>query len=105
MDTSVVTETAVSKPVKGLKLSKRLLAGFFSFCLTASMFVVQAFAADDSGSGVDYSGIGDALKSGLSTCVTNCVTVASTLIPIGVGLWGLSLMISFVKKFIVKLTG
>lgn len=54
--------------------------------------------------GVDYSSVGEALKTGFQGIVSECVTIAVDIIPIGLGLIGLAKMLSVAKSFFNKAT-
>ncbi len=54
--------------------------------------------------GVDYSAVTTSLTTGFKEIVTQCVTTAAAIIPIGLGLIGLGKVFSIAKKFFSKAT-
>ena len=50
----------------------------------------------------DYSSILKSLQSGFIEIVNNCISLATAIIPVCVGMWGISLMIGWTKKFFNK---
>lgn len=89
--------------VKGTKMSlkNRIFGSVMSAAMAANAVALNAFAAE--GSGVDYTSIGNALSSGLSECVTGVISVATTIIPIGVGVYGIGYCVGAVKKMFTKI--
>lgn len=65
---------------------------------------VPASAAEGD-SAVNSAEIVNALKSGISDVITNCISVATALIPMAIGLWGLTIMIGYAKRFFTKFAG
>lgn len=90
---------------KGTKMSlkHRIMGAVMSAAMAANAVALNAFAAE--GSGVNYSEIGTALTSGLSECVTGIVSVASTIIPLGVGIYGIGFCVKSVKNMFTKIAG
>lgn len=86
------------------KKAHKVSAIFLAFCMSMCM-AVTCFAVDGSTStgGVDYTAIGDALKTGVSDAVTGTVACVSAIIPICVGIFGLGICVKTFKKFVGKL--
>lgn len=55
-------------------------------------------------SGVDYSTVTESLTTGFKDIVTQCVTVAVAIIPIGLGIIGLGKVFTVAKRFFSKAT-
>lgn len=55
-------------------------------------------------SGVDWSSIINTLQGAFTEIINNVVTLATAIIPIGAGVWGLSLIIGYAKSFFKKVT-
>ena len=53
-------------------------------------------------SALDYSTIIKSLQSGIVDVINNCISLATAIIPVCVGMWGISHMISWAKKFFNK---
>lgn len=70
----------------------------------ALMAVTVPSFAQTTSSGVDYSSLIETLKTGFTEIVTNCVTVAAAILPIGLGLLGLGKIWDVAKKFFTKST-
>lgn len=72
----------------------------------AAIQLATITAAAETGSGssstVDYSNIITSLQSGIVDVINNCITLATAIIPVCVGMWGISHMISWAKKFFNK---
>lgn len=83
--------------------SKKLSAVVMALCMSMCM-AVTCFAADGdaASSGVDYSAIGTALKSGLAEMVTSVIDVAVAIVPIGLGVYGLGWTVQKVKSLFSK---
>lgn len=92
----------IKKPQKikspGIK-GKLCSLGVAALCVMSS--AASAFAEETSSS-VDYSTITSSLTSGITECVNNCISLATAIIPICVGMWGLTHMINWAKKFFNK---
>lgn len=88
--------------IKKIKF-KKVLAAICSGALAMSVVAVSAFA-EGSTVGVDYTSMIDTLKSAFTDIVTNCVTVASAVLPIGLGLLGLGKIWDVAKRFFAKST-
>ncbi len=56
-------------------------------------------------SGIDSSAITTALTSGLTDAATNIIAIAAAVVPIGVGVFGVKLAITYAKKFFAKIAG
>ena len=54
---------------------------------------------------MDYTSVIDALVNGFKDIVANCVDVAASIIPIGLGIIGLSKVFSVAKSFFNKSVG
>ena len=54
---------------------------------------------------MDYTSVIDSLVNGFKDIVANCVNVASSIIPIGLGIIGLSKVFSVAKSFFNKSVG
>lgn len=85
---------------KAHKVSAIFLAFCMSMCMAVTCFAVEGDAASG---GVDYTAIGNALKTGVSDAVTGTVACVSAIIPICVGIFGLGICVKTFKKFVGKL--
>lgn len=91
--------------VKSSKVFKKTLAFIASASIAMSAFAINAFAVEGSGStGVDYSSISTSLISGFSEIVNQCIAMATSIVPLGLGIMGLGKMLSVAKKFFTKAT-
>lgn len=72
--------------------------------VAASTVAVSASAESVSAGSVDYKSLGETLVKGFSDIITACVDVAVAVVPLGLGLIGLSMMFSVAKKFFMKAT-
>lgn len=93
--------------IKGSKAFKKVIAIVCSASLAVSMVAVNAFAAEGGStvtSGVDYSSISSSLISGFSEIVNQCIAMATSIVPLGLGIMGLGKMLSIAKKFFTKAT-
>ncbi len=54
---------------------------------------------------MDYTSVIDALVNGFKDIVANCVNIAASIIPIGLGIIGLSKVFSVAKSFFNKTVG
>lgn len=61
-------------------------------------------SAEAGPSGVDYSTVTESLTTGFKDIVTQCVTVAVAIIPIGLGIIGLGKVFTVAKRFFSKAT-
>lgn len=85
------------------KKAHKVSAIFLALCMSMCM-AVTCFAVDGStSSGVDYSAIGAALKTGVSDAVTGTISCVSAIIPVCVGIFGLGICVQTFKKFVGKL--
>lgn len=50
----------------------------------------------------DYSSILKSLQSGFIEIVNNCISLATAIIPVCVGMWGISLMIGWAKSSSIR---
>lgn len=64
--------------------------------------MITAFAEDDGS--VDYTAVTTSLTTGFKDIVTQCVTVAAAIIPIGLGIIGLGKVFNVAKRFFNKAT-
>ena len=71
---------------------------------TAVPTMMITASAEAGASGVDYSTLTSSLKTGFTDIVTNCVTVAADIIPIGLGIIGLGKVFTVAKRFFTKAT-
>lgn len=85
------------------KKAHKVSAIFLACCMSMCMFVTSFAAEGAAASGVDYSAIGDALKTGVSDAVTGTISCVSAVIPICVGIFGLGICVKTFKKFVGKL--
>ena len=53
---------------------------------------------------MEYTTLNTALTTALSDCATNCLTLAGTLIPAAIGVFGIILTIGYAKKLFKKIT-
>lgn len=82
---------------------KKVVTAICSGALAVSVVAVSAFAADGTGT-VDYTSLIDTITAGFSDIITNCVTVAAAVLPIGLGLLGLGKIWDVAKRFFAKST-
>lgn len=75
-----------------------------SVATAISALTVNAFAEELSSSTVDYSKLSTSILSGFSQIITNCIDIASAVIPLGVGLIAMGKMWDVAKKFFNKTT-
>lgn len=54
---------------------------------------------------VDYSSIADTLKASFVEVVNNVLSIATAIVPLAAGVWGLTIMVGAAKKFFTKITG
>lgn len=54
---------------------------------------------------MDATALTEALTTGLTSIATNIVTVASAVIPIGLGIFGMTMAVGYAKSFFKKITG
>lgn len=96
---------AITNKLKHSKAVRKVLSVVVSASLAVSALAVNAFAVEgDSSGGVDYSSMITTITSGFSTIITNCVTIATAVIPLGLGIMGLGKMWDVAKKFFTKAT-
>jgi hypothetical protein len=53
---------------------------------------------------VDYSAITSAIGSSFGAIVTNCVSVLTTVLPIGLGIFSMYVIIAFSKRVFKQIT-
>lgn len=71
-----------------------------------SLMAVPVSAETPAGSStVDYSSIADTLKSSMVEVVNNVLNIATAIVPLAAGVWGLTIMVGAAKKFFTKITG
>lgn len=85
------------------KIKTRVVPAVISGATAASAMAITAFA-DSGSSSVDYSAISTSIKSGLGDIITNCISMAADIIPLGLGLFGLGKVWDIAKKFFNKST-
>lgn len=91
--------------IKSSKAFKKTIAFIATASLAVSAMAVNVFAVEGVGSsGVDYSQISTSLVSGFTEIVNQCISMATAIIPIGLGIIGLGKMFSVAKKFFTKAT-
>ncbi len=94
--------------VKSSKVFKKTVAFIASASIAMSAFTINAFAADDVGGSsagsVDYSSISSKILSGFGTVITNCIDIATSIIPLGLGFYGVGMLWDSAKKFFTKAT-
>lgn len=95
--------TVVGVAERKIKL-KKVVSAVCSGALAMSVVAVSAFAADGTTTGVDYSSIVTTITQGFSDIITQCVNVAVAVVPLGLGLMGLSKMWDVAKRFFTKTT-
>lgn len=90
--------------IKGSKAFKKTVAFIASASVAISSFAINAFAADGvSGSGgVNYSDLTTKILSGFETLINNCIDLAVSIIPLGLGLYGIGILWDNAKKFFTK---
>ncbi len=96
--------------VKAIELEQkhRIVPKVMGAAAALSVSAIPASAADGSTGAngtVDYSSIVDSLKSGLVEVVNNCIQLSTALIPLMAGVWGLSVMVGYAKKWFHKISG
>lgn len=73
---------------------------------TAITFAAVPVSAETTGSTtVDYSSIADTLKASFVEVVNNVLSIATAIVPLAAGVWGLTIMVGAAKKFFTKITG
>ncbi len=93
--------------IKTSKAFKKTIACIASASVAISSFAINAFAAegDVSGAGgVNYGDVSSKILSGFSTIINNCVDIATSIIPLGLGLFAVGKMWDVAKKFFTKST-
>lgn len=90
--------------VKSSKAFKKTIAVIASASLAMSAMAVNVFAAEGGADSNMYSSLIEELKSGFTSIVTNCVTVAGAVLPIGLGILGPGKLWDVAKKFFTKAT-
>ncbi len=84
---------------------KKVVSAICSGALAMSVVAVSAFAEGEVNAGsVDYGSIIESITTGFGIIITNCVTVASAVIPLGLGLLGLGKIWDVAKRFFTKTT-
>lgn len=85
---------------------KKVVSAIVSAALAMSVVAVSACATDGTTTttGIDYSSLISTIVDGFNTIITNCVTVAAAVIPLGLGLMGLGKMWDVAKRFFTKTT-
>lgn len=77
-----------------------------SAILAADALAVNAFAEETtSSSSIDYSSIGSAFKSSFVELVNECINISVSIIPVGLGLYGLGWFVKSIKKMFTKVAG
>lgn len=93
------------KKIKSSKAFKKTVAAIASASLAVSTVAINAFAAEgDSTGGVNYSDISSKILAGFGTVLTNCIDIATSIIPLGLGLYGVGMLWDSAKKFFTKAT-
>ncbi|MCX4257968.1 MAG: hypothetical protein OSJ54_13720 [Oscillospiraceae bacterium] len=93
--------------IKTSKAFKKTVACIASASVAMSAFAINAFAADgDVGGagGVNYGDISSKILSGFGTVITNCIDIATSIIPLGLGFYGVGMLWDSAKKFFTKAT-
>lgn len=93
------------KKIKGSKAFKKTVATIASASLAISTVAINAFAAEgDTAGTVNYSDISSKILAGFGTVLTNCIDIATSIIPLGLGLYGVGMLWDSAKKFFTKAT-
>lgn len=92
--------------VKGSKAFKKTISCIASASVAISSLAINAFAAEGAGGSgtVNYSDISSKILAGFGTIITNCIDIATSIIPLGLGLYGVGLLWNTAKKFFTKAT-
>ena len=70
-----------------------------------TLAAVPVSAETPASSTVEYSSIADTLKSSMVEVVNNVLNIATAIVPLAAGVWGLTIMVGAAKKFFTKITG
>lgn len=73
-------------------------------CAVSTAVPAMMISASAEGSSVDYTSVGTALKTGFTEIVSQCVSLATDILPIGLGILGLSKVFAVAKNFFNKAT-
>lgn len=92
--------------IKTSKAFKKTIACIASASLAMSTVAINAFASGDSGGsgGVNYADITSKILGGFSTVIDNCIDIATSVIPLGLGLFAVGKLWDTAKKFFTKAT-
>ncbi len=103
---SVKTISDLKGKVASFETKHKIVPKVMSAALAMSMVAVPVSAEETtSTTTVDYGSVVDSLKSGLVQVVQNCISLATAMIPLMAGVWGLSVMVGYAKKWFTKISG
>lgn len=66
--------------------------------------VVVTVSAEEPGASSSMTSLTNAIKTGFTEVINNCIDVAVMIIPLGLGLYGLGKVWDVAKKFFTKST-
>lgn len=66
--------------------------------------VVVTVSAEEAGASSSMTSLTNAIKTGFTEVINNCIDVAVMIIPLGLGLYGLGKVWDVAKKFFTKST-
>lgn len=87
----------------GRKAADKAVIAAGSAAVAANALAVNAFAADPPSSS-DMSSITTVLETGFTQMVSNVMTVATAVVPVGLGVFGLGFIVKKAKQLFSKVT-
>lgn len=97
----------VIEKVKGFgrKAADKAVMAACSAAVAANALAVTAFASGTGGgTSTDMSSITSVLQEGFTSMVSNVISVATAVVPIGLGVFGLGFIVSKAKQLFSKVT-
>ena len=85
------------------KVQRRALPVVASATAAISAVVVTV-SAEEAGASSSMTSLTNAIKTGFTEVINNCIDVAVMIIPLGLGLYGLGKVWDVAKKFFTKST-
>ncbi len=85
------------------KIQRRALPVVASASAAISAVVVTV-SAEEPGASSSMTSLTNAIKTGFTEVINNCIDVAVMIIPLGLGLYGLGKVWDVAKKFFTKST-
>lgn len=94
--------------IKSSKLFKKTVAAIASASVAVSAFAVNAFAVEGAGGGTSVSSLlsdaGTKILSSFTEVINSCIDIATSIIPMGLGLFAVGKIWDVAKKFFTKST-